>query len=273
MAAVEDAGPFRVLSEWPVFAGRVLFCSFRDIVLRMRHTRVVLRQVSDVAVGVGATVIGGGLVFVVFTMAFFVGATVGLQGYQGLSAIGAQSYVGLVGSFANVREITPIIAATALAAQVGSAFTAELGAMRVSDEIDALEVMGVNAFTYLVCTRVVAALVALVPIYLIALFSSFFATRLMCTELFGMAPGDYDHYFSLYLPVTDVIYSVTKVAVFAFTVVTIHCYYGFNATGGPVGVGVAAGRAIRLSIVAVVLLNLLLSYLFWGQGGTIRFTG
>ncbi|WP_214411132.1 ABC transporter permease [Sphaerisporangium fuscum] len=261
------------LSEVPVFVGRVLFHSVRDVVLRPRLAKVVLRQVSDVVVGVGATVVGGGMVFVVFTMAFFVGATVGLQGYQGLQAIGAESFMGLIGSFVNVREITPIIAAVALAAQTGSAYTAELGAMRISEEIDALEVMGVDSFTYLVCTRVVAALAALVPVYLIALFSSFFATRLVCTWFFGMAPGVYDHYFHLYLPVRDVVCSVAKVAVFAFSVVVIHCYYGYNATGGPVGVGVAAGRAIRQSIIVVVLLNLLLSYLFWGNGGGGRLIG
>ncbi|MFD8526067.1 ABC transporter permease [Streptosporangium canum] len=261
------------LSDWPLFLWKVVFYSLRDIVFRLKFTKVVLRQVSDVVVGVGATVIGGGMVFVAFTMAFAVGATVGLQGYQGLQAIGAESFIGLVGSFANVREITPIIAAVALAAQVGSSFTAELGAMRISEEIDALEVMAINAFTYLICTRVVAALIALVPVYMIALFASFFATRLMCTVLFGMSPGVYDYYFYLGLPLIDIVYSVIKVIVFAFAVISIHCYYGFNATGGPVGVGIAAGRAIRQSIVTVILLNLLLSYLFWGNGSGVKLTG
>ncbi|GAA3806507.1 ABC transporter permease [Sphaerisporangium flaviroseum] len=264
---------FAALADVPVFVWRVLFYSLRDVILRLKFGKVVLRQVSDVVVGVGATIVGGGMIFVVFTMAFFVGATVGLQGYQGLEAIGAQSFMGLVGSFINVREITPIIAAVALAAQVGSSYTAELGAMRISEEIDALEVMGISSFTYLVCTRVVAALIALVPIYLIALFSSFFATRFICTWFFGMAPGVYDYYFHLYLPVRDVAYSVIKVAVFAFSVIVIHCYYGYHASGGPVGVGIAAGRAIRQSIIVVVLLNLLLSYLFWGNGGGGRLIG
>lgn len=264
---------FARLADWPLFIWKVLFYSVRDVILRLKYFKVVLRQVSDVVVGVGATVVGGGMIFVVFTMAFVVGATVGLQGYQGLQAIGAESFMGLVGSFANVREITPIIAAVALAAQVGSSFTAELGAMRISEEIDALEVMGINAFTYLICTRVVAALIALLPIYLIALFASFFATRLMCTVLFGMAPGVYDYYFYIGLPVSDIVYSMIKVAVFAFVVIVIHCYYGFYATGGPVGVGVAAGRAIRQSIVTIVLLNLLLSFLFWGDGSGVKLTG
>jgi phospholipid/cholesterol/gamma-HCH transport system permease protein len=261
------------LAQWPVFVYRVLLYSARDLVWHRKYARTVARHVSDVVVGAGATVVGGGMIFVIFTMAFFVGTEVGLQGYTGLESIGAQSFMGLVGSFANVREITPVIAATALAAQCGSAFTAELGAMRISEEIDALEVMGIGSFAYLVCTRVVAALIALVPLYLIALFASFFATRLISTEFFDLAPGVYDYYFRLYLPTIDLVYSSVKVAVFAFAVITIHCFYGYYATGGPAGVGRAAGRAIRLSIVTIVTLNLLLSYVFWGNGATVRLSG
>ncbi|MGI8329221.1 ABC transporter permease [Actinomadura scrupuli] len=264
---------FAGLSDWPVFIAKVLFYSFRDVIFRLKYGKTVIRHVSDIVVGVGATVVGGGMIFVVFTMAFFVGTEVGLQGYTGLQSIGAQSFMGLVGSFANVREITPVIAATALAAQCGSAFTAELGAMRISEEIDALEVMGISSLVYLVCTRVVAALIALVPLYLIALFASFFATRLISTSFFDLAPGVYDYYFRLYLPTIDLVYSAIKVAVFSFAVIVIHCFYGYHATGGPVGVGHAAGRAIRLSIIVIVTLNLLLSYLFWGQGATVRLSG
>ncbi|ROO85955.1 phospholipid/cholesterol/gamma-HCH transport system permease protein [Actinocorallia herbida] len=261
------------LAEWPVFVLKVVFYSLRDIVLRLRYGKTVLIQVSDIVIGVGATVVGGGMVFVIFIMSLFLGTEVGLQVYTGLQVIGAESFMGLVGAFVNVRETTPIIAAIALAAQCGSSFTAELGAMRISEEIDALEVMGINSFVYLICTRVVAALLALVPLYLIALFASIFATRTISTEFFGLAPGVFDYYFYLYLPPQDLFYSAAKVGIFAFAVVTIHCYYGYYASGGPVGVGRAAGRAIRLSIVAIVTLNLLLSYVFWGQGGTVRLAG
>ena len=108
--------------------------------------------------------------------------------------------------------------------------------------------MSVRPMTYLVGTRVLAALVAIIPLYLISLFASFFATKLVTTEFFGLSPGVYDYYFQLYLPPIDIFYSLVKAAVFAVLVALIHCYYGFNATGGPAGVGVAVGRAIRLSI-------------------------
>ncbi|MEO3783664.1 ABC transporter permease [Actinocorallia sp. B10E7] len=261
------------LATWPLFLAKVVFYSIRDIVLRLKYAKTVALQVSDIVIGVGATVVGGGMVFVIFIMSLFLGTEVGLQVYTGLQVIGAESFMGLVGAFVNVREITPVIAAVALAAQCGSAFTAELGAMRIAEEIDALEVMGINSFVYLVCTRVVAALVALVPLYLIALFASFFATRFISTQFFSLAPGVYDYYFYLYLPMEDLIFSTVKVAIFSFAVITIHCYHGYYASGGPVGVGRAAGSAIRMSIVTIVTLNLLLSYVFWGQGGSVRLAG
>jgi phospholipid/cholesterol/gamma-HCH transport system permease protein len=145
--------------------------------------------------------------------------------------------------------------------------------MRISEEIDALEVMSVPSKTYLVATRVAAALLAIIPLYLISLFASFFATKVVSTQFFGLSNGVYDYYFRLYLPVIDVVFSLIKAGIFAVVVALIHCYYGYHATGGPAGVGVAVGRAIRLSIVAVVVLNLVLSLIFWGGGNTVSLTG
>ena len=265
--ALEDVG------KQMSFYGRVLWEVLTVNVLRLKYKNVVFNLVSDITVGAGALIVGAGMVFVIFSMSFFTGANVGLQGYAGLEQIGAEAFTGLIGSFANTREVTPLIAGVAFAAQVGAGFTAELGAMRISEEIDALEVMSIRPMTYLVGTRVLAALVAIIPLYLISLFASFFATRLVTTEFFGLSPGVYDYYFRLYLPPIDIFYSLVKATVFAVVVALIHCYYGFNATGGPAGVGVAVGRAIRLSIVAVVLFNLILSLIFWGGGNTVSLTG
>ena len=264
---------FAELGGHLVFDLRVLGRVGTDIVGRLRYRGEVARQVSDIAVGSGAWIFGAGMVFVVFTMSFFTGTEVGLQGYKGLEQIGAEAFTGLVGSFANVREVTPLIAATALAAQVGAGFTAEIGAMRISDELDALEVMAVPPLSYVVATRVVATLVALTPIYLVSLIASFWATKLVTTVFYGLSPGVYDYYFRLYLPPIDIVYSVIKMVVFTIVVTLIHCYYGYYATGGPAGVGVAVGRAIRASIVTIVLVNLVLSLLFWGDGSTVTLTG
>ena len=250
-----------------------IFAELPKLFRHRRYLGVLAALISDITIGASAFIVGGGMVFVIFSMSFFTGTEVGLQGFKGLEQIGAESFTGLVGSFANTREVTPLIAGVAFAAQVGAGFTAELGAMRISDEIDALEVMSVPTFLYLVCTRVVAALLCIIPLYLFSLYASFFATKIVTTQFFGLSPGIYDHYFRLYLPPIDVLYSLCKACVFAVAVTLIHCYYGFYATGGPEGVGVAVGRAIRLSIVAVVVLNLLLSLLFWGGGNTVKVAG
>ncbi len=240
----------------------------------LRYRREITLLVSDITIGAGALVIGGGMFFVVTSIAFFTGTEVGLEGFTGLQQIGAQAFTGVISSLANTREITPLVAGVALAAQVGAGFTAQLGAMRISEEIDALEVMGVDSFIYLVTTRVWAALICMVPLYLAALFASFLATELVVTKFFGLSPGVYAHYFQLFLPPVDILYSFVKAMVFAVAVTLVHCYYGYRATGGPAGVGVAAGRAIRVSIIVVVLLNLLLStVMFGGASSTARLVG
>jgi phospholipid/cholesterol/gamma-HCH transport system permease protein len=255
------------------FYGRIIAELVRFRWLGKRYRSQMFAMISDITIGASALIVGGGMVFVILSMSFFTGTEVGLQGYKSLEQIGAQAFTGLIGSFANTREVTPLIAGVAFAAQVGAGFTAELGAMRISDEIDALEVMSIPTFVYLVCTRVVAAVVCILPLYLFSLYASFYATKIISTRYFGLSSGVYDHYFRLYLPAIDIFYSTVKAVVFAFAVSLIHCYYGYYAKGGPSGVGVAVGRAIRLSIVTVVVLNLLLSLLFWGGGNTVKIAG
>lgn len=247
--------------------------SLADIVPATRHVQELGRLVSEITLGAGALIVGAGTAGVIFFMSFFTGTQVGLEGFKGLQLIGAEAFTGFVGAFANTREITPLIAGVTLAAQVGAGFTAELGAMRVNEEIDALEVMAVRPVPYLVSTRILAALIAIIPLYLISLFASYFATKLVVVNLLGLSGGTYEHYFSLFLPPIDVLYSLIKAMVFAIAVALIHCYYGFNATGGPAGVGVAVGRAIRASIVAVNILNLMLSSVMWGVTDTVRIAG
>jgi phospholipid/cholesterol/gamma-HCH transport system permease protein len=261
------------LGTFLLFTYRVVYHAFYDVIFKLRFRKSVLQHVSDIVVGVGAYVVGGGMVFVVAAMALSVGATVGVQAFEGLSQIGAEAFTGLAGAYANTREVTPVIAAVAIAAQVGSSFTAEIGAMRISDEVDALEVMSVPSLVYLCSTRLVAIVIALVPLYLVAMFTSFLGTRLVTTELFGLSPGLYDYYFRLYLPPIDILYSLIKVIVFSIEITLIHCYFGYFATGGPVGVGRAVGIAIRTSFLVVVPTNLLLSFLFWGGASTVSLTG
>jgi len=160
-----------------------------------------------------------------------------------------------------------------LAATVGCGFTAQLGAMRISEEVDALEVMAIPSLPFLVTTRIIGGLIAIIPLYVVGLLSSYFATRLTVTKFFGQSEGTFDHYFNQFLPPGDVLWSFGKVLVFAVTVILIHCYHGYNASGGPAGVGVAVGRAVRTSIVAINVLDLFLSMAIWGTTTTVRLAG
>jgi phospholipid/cholesterol/gamma-HCH transport system permease protein len=244
-----------------------------DIPAALKRRGEIFRHISDITIGAGALIAGAGTAGVIFFMAFFTGTQVGLEGFKGLQLIGAEAFTGFVSAFANTREITPLIAGITLAAQVGAGFTAELGAMRISEEIDATEVIAVRPIPYLVSTRMVGAILAVIPLYLISLFSSYIATRFMVVNYLGLSGGTYTHYFTLFLPATDVIYSLVKALIFAIVVVLIHCYYGYYAEGGPAGVGVAVGRAIRTSIVAINIINLIMSAIFWGAGETVRIAG
>jgi phospholipid/cholesterol/gamma-HCH transport system permease protein len=238
-----------------------------------RYRTEVLRLLAEVSLGTGGLAVIGGSVAIVGFMTFFVGTEVGLQGYNALNQIGTAAFTGFVSSYFNTRELAPVISALALSATVGCGFTAQLGAMRISDEIDALEVMAVPSLPFLVTTRMVAGLLAVIPLYVIGLLASYFATRLMVTIFFEQSTGTYDHYFNLFLPPNDILWSFGKVLVFATLVMLIHCYYGYNASGGPAGVGVAVGRAVRTSIVVINITDLLLGMAIWGATTTVRIAG
>jgi phospholipid/cholesterol/gamma-HCH transport system permease protein len=237
------------------------------------YKKEVFRLLADVSLGSGGLAVIGGSVGVVAFLTFFTGTEVGLEGYQGLQQIGISAFAGFISAYFNTREIAPIVAALALTATVGAGFTAQLGAMRISDEIDALEVMGIPSIPYLVTTRLIAGMIAVIPLYIIGLVASFFSTRLIVTMFFHQSGGTYDHYFHTFLVPTDVFYSFLKIFIFAIVVMLIHCYYGYYASGGPAGVGVAVGRAVRTSIVAINVIDLFLSLAIWGANTTVRITG
>ncbi|MEH3032753.1 MAG: ABC transporter permease [Aeromicrobium erythreum] len=237
------------------------------------YGKEIIRLLAEVALGSGALAVIGGTVGVIVAMCFFTGTEVGIQGYAALDQLGTAALSGFVSAYFNTREIAPIVAGIALAATVGCGFTAQLGAMRISEEVDALEVMAIPSMQFLVTTRVLAGLIAVVPLYVVGLLSSYFATRLTITQINGQSPGTYDHYFTTFLPPGDVLWSFAKVLIFAVVVILIHCYYGYYATGGPAGVGVAVGRAVRTSIVAVNVVDLLASMAIWGTTATVRLAG
>ncbi len=237
------------------------------------YHREVLRLLAEVTFGSGALAVIGGTIGVIVMMSGFTGVVVGLQGYAALDQLGSSVLTGFLSAYVNTRELAPIVAALALSATVGCGFTAQLGAMRISEEIDALEVMAVPSVPFLVTTRMVAGFVAVIPLYIVGLLASYFASRIISTAFNGQSTGSYDHYFNLFLPPVDVLWSFGKVLVFAFVLIMVHCYYGYNASGGPAGVGVAVGRAVRTAIVTIAVLDFFLSLAIWGTTTTVRVAG
>ncbi len=264
------AGALEDLGGQLSFYGRSLGWTFRTL---RRYKKEVIRLLAEVTLGSDGLALIAGTVGVISFLCFFTGTEVGLQGYIALDQLGTAAFTGFISAYFNTREIAPLIAGLALAATVGCGFTAQLGAMRVSEEVDALEVMGVPSVPYLVTTRIIAALVAVIPLYFLGLLMSYLATRTIVTLQFKLSPGTYDHYFHLFLPPTDIFWSLFKVIIFAIVIVLIHCYYGYFATGGPAGVGTAVGKAIRTSLVTVSLVDFFLSLAIWGATSSVRIAG
>jgi phospholipid/cholesterol/gamma-HCH transport system permease protein len=237
------------------------------------YPKETLRILSDVFFGSGALAVIGGTLGVMIGMTVFTGLIVGLQGYSALNQLGTSTLTGFIAAYFDTREVAPLAAGLALSATVGCGFTAQLGAMRISEEIDALEVMAVPSVPYLVTTRVLAAVGAVIPLYVVGLLCSYAASRQITVWFYGQSAGTYDHYFHLFLPPGDVLWSFLKVIIFSVVVILVHCYYGYTATGGPAGVGVAVGRAVRAAIVLQMLLDFFLSLAIWGATTTVRIAG
>jgi phospholipid/cholesterol/gamma-HCH transport system permease protein len=238
-----------------------------------RYLKEVQRLLGEVAFGSGGLAVIGGTVGVMFAMTLFTGVVVGLQGYAALNQIGTSAFTGFVSAYFNTREIAPLVAGLALSATVGAGFTAQLGAMRINEEIDALEGMGIPSLPYLVTTRIIAGTVAIIPLYGVGLLSSYLASRQVTIWVNGQSAGTYDHYFNVFLSPTDVVLSFLKVLVFSVMVILAHCYYGYRASGGPAGVGVAVGRAVRTAIVLISVTDFFLSLAIWGATTTVKVAG
>jgi phospholipid/cholesterol/gamma-HCH transport system permease protein len=238
-----------------------------------KYRRETIRLIAEMTMGTGALVIIGGTVGVAAFLTLASGGVVAVQGYSSLGDIGIEALTGFLSAFLNVRIIAPIVAGIALAATIGAGTTAQLGAMRVAEEIDAVEAMAVHAVSYLVSTRLVAGLVAIIPLYSLSVLAAFFAARFTTVFINGQSAGLYDHYFSTFLVPTDLLWSFLQAIVMSIAVMLVHTYYGYNASGGPVGVGIAVGQAVRTSLVVVVVITLLISLAVYGGTGNFNLSG
>lgn len=253
---------------------RFIARAFASAVRAIRHhSAELLRIIADLSLGSGALALIGGTVMITGFLTLFAGATVAVQGYSTLGDIGVDAMTGFLSAYVNVRVVVPVTAGIGLAATVGASTTAELGAMRISEEIDALEVMAIRPMPYLVGTRLVAGLVTILPIYAVGMLFSFLSSRVVTVYILGQSPGVYDHYFSTFLIPSDVLWSFLQAITMAVLVMLTCTYYGYYASGGPEGVGVATGRAVRLSLVSVVTVTLIIALSLYGSSRGLRLAG
>jgi len=239
----------------------------------MHYRREIIRLIAEISMGAGTLAMIGGTVVIVGFLTLAAGGTLAVQGYSSLGNIGIEALTGFLAAFINVRISAPVVAGIGLAATFGAGVTAQLGAMRINEEVDALESMAIRPVEYLVSTRIVAGMIAITPLYAIAVILSFVASKFTTVMLFGQSAGLYNHYFSTFLNPMDLLWSFLQAVLMALAVLLVHTYFGYFATGGPAGVGVAVGNAVRTSLVVVVAVTLLVSLSIYGSDGNFNLSG
>src|SRR4051812_32155262 len=260
----------RNLGEQTAFYGRSLLNTGEAV---RRYPGELLRLIAEMGMGTGALAVIGGTVGIIGFLTLTTGALVAVQGYDTLSNIGVEAMTGFLSAFLNVRMIAPCTAGLALAATIGAGATAQLGAMRINEEIDALEVMGIRAITYLASTRIIAGVLVVIPLYAVAVLMSFIAAKFLTISVYGQSRGVYEHYFATFLHPTDLLWSFASALAMATSVMVVHTYYGFTASGGPAGVGEAVGRSVRSSMIVTAFVCLMISLSVYGQHGNFNLSG
>ncbi|KDE98164.1 ABC transporter permease [Mycolicibacterium aromaticivorans JS19b1 = JCM 16368] len=240
--------------------------------VRSYRTEIV-RLIAEISMGAGVLAMIGGTLVVVGFLTVATGGTLAVQGYSSLGNIGIEALTGFLAAFINVRISAPVVAGIGLAATFGAGVTAQLGAMRVNQEIDALEAMAIPSLVFLVSTRIVAGMVSIAPLYAVAVILSFLASQFTTVALLGQSAGLYQHYFSTFLSPIDLMWSFVQAILMAIAILLIHTYFGFYASGGPSGVGVATGDAVRTSLVVLVSVTLLISLAIYGSQGRFNLAG
>jgi phospholipid/cholesterol/gamma-HCH transport system permease protein len=202
---------------------------------------------------------------VIWGLVFIIGLQCGLEGAYFTRSIGSPAYAGVFAAWCDLRELVPYAFGYMMAAKVGTGIVAELGSMRISEEIDALEVMGFDSVLFLCATRLLASWLVLPFMYVAAIGAGFFASYLTVVEQVGdVSSGGYLLIFWMFQNPPDLLYSLAKAMFMATIIVLVGCYYGYNAGGGPVGVGTATAKSMVVNLIMVHLIGMLGTQLFWG---------
>ena len=244
-AALGDIGKFAARMFGEVFGLRVF-----------RFFGEALRQA-------GVLILGSTMV--IWSLAFILGLQCGIEGAYLNRSIGAPAYSGVFSAWCDLRELMPYAFGYMMSAKVGTGLVAELGAMRITDEIDALEVMGISSMTFLCATRLLASFMVLPFMYLAAVGAGFFASYLAVVQQIGeVSSGGFFLIFWMFQNPPDLLYSLIKGMAMATVIVIVGTYYGYTASGGPVGVGTATAKSMVLNTVMVHLVGMLGTQIFWG---------
>jgi phospholipid/cholesterol/gamma-HCH transport system permease protein len=223
----------------------------------------VFRFFGEVLRQAGILIVSSTLV--IWGLVFIIGLECGIEGAYFTYQEATPAYSGVFAAWCDLRELVPLVFGYMMAAKVGTGIVAELGSMRISDEIDALEVMGISAMRFLCATRLLAAMLVLPFVYLCSIAAGFFASYLAVVQQIGyVSSGGFFLIFWEFQNPTDVLYSLIKAMAMAFVIVIVGCYYGYNASGGPVGVGTATAKSMVVNLVSVHLIGMLGTQLFWG---------
>jgi phospholipid/cholesterol/gamma-HCH transport system permease protein len=208
-------------------------------------------------------VVSSGLI--IWLMEFVIGLQCGIEANYTLKQVGAPLYSGIFTAWCGIREMAPYMWGYILAAKVGCGLVAEIGSMRISEEIDAMEVMGVRPMSYIVASRVVAAWIALPFLYAVGLGVMYYGEWLVVVkQLAEVSPGGYNFIFWLYQNPLDFLFSTAKIMAMGTAIVFVGCYYGYKARGGPVGVGWNTAKSMMLNMVLVHLIGMMGTQIFWG---------
>ena len=211
----------------------------------------------------GILILGSALV--IWGLAFILGLQCGIEGAYFNRSLGSPAYAGFFGAWCDLREVLPYAFGYMMSAKVGTGLVAEIGAMRISDEIDALEVMGISSLVFLCATRLLAAWMVLPFMFVAAVGAGFFATYLAVVEQIGeVSSGGYSLIFWMFQNPPDLLFALIKGMAMATVIVLVGCYYGYTASGGPVGVGTATAKSMVLNTVMVHLVGMVGTQIFWG---------
>ena len=247
--------------EWLGSAGEI--GRFTGQIVRDVYGLRVFRFFGEALRQAGILILGSTMI--IWTLMFILGLQCGIEGAYFTAAQGAPAYSGVFSAWCDLREITPYAFGYMMAAKVGTGIVAELGAMRISEEIDALQVMGIDSVTFLCATRLLAAWLVLPFMYLAAIGVGFFASYLAVVKQIGyVSEGGYLLIFWQFQNAPDLLFSVIKGMFMATAIVLVACYYGYNASGGPVGVGTATAKSMVLNLILVNLIGMLGTQVFWG---------